>query len=106
MRLWHDPDVVVFQGRSAGFGAFFQQRLEHGRAYGRQRGARFGTGRNVAGVAARASSCRSCSWRGRRARCSRAAASADASLAALPALFAFDVAWAAGEAMGHLDTLR
>jgi hypothetical protein len=25
---------------------------------------------------------------------------------ALPALVAFDVAWAAGEAMGHLDTLR
>jgi len=26
-------------------------------------------------------------------------------LAALPALLAFDVAWAAGEALGHLDTL-
>ena len=25
---------------------------------------------------------------------------------ALPALLAFDAAWAAGEAMGHLDTLR
>ena len=49
--LWHDPEVVVFQGRSAGFGAFFHQRLEHGRAYGRQRGARFGAGRNAAGVA-------------------------------------------------------
>ena len=27
-------------------------------------------------------------------------------LAALPALFAYDVAWAAGEGMGHLDMLR
>src|SRR5204862_204722 len=51
VRLWHDPDVVVYQGRSAGFGSFFRQRLEHGRAYGRQRGVRFGAGRNAAGVA-------------------------------------------------------
>jgi stage V sporulation protein SpoVS len=105
VRLWHDPDVVVYQGRSAGFGAFFQQRLDHGRAYGRQRGARFGTGRNVAGVLLAvvvplvlvARTAREVFSRRRfRGRL----------LAALPALFAFDVAWAAGEAMGHLDTLR
>lgn len=105
IRLWHDPDVVVYQGRSAGFGAFFRQRLDHGRAYGRQRGARFGAGRNVAGVAlvlvvpfvlvARTArevfSRRRC--RGR-------------FLAALPVLLAFDVAWALGEARGQLDALR
>lgn len=105
VKLWHDPDVVVYQGRSAGFGAFVRQRLEHGRAYGRQRGARFGTGRNVAGVALAflvpivlvARTAGEVFSRGRlRARF----------LAALPVLFAFDVAWAAGEAIGHLDALR
>jgi hypothetical protein len=103
--LWHDPDVVVYQGRSAGFGVFFRQRLEHGRAYGRQRGARLGAGRNAAGVALAlvvpfllvVRTAREVFSRGRcRARF----------LAALPALLAFDVGWAAGEAMGHLDTLR
>ncbi len=105
VRLWHDPDVVVFQGRSAGFGAFFHQRLEHGRAYGRQRGARFGAGRNAAGVALAVvvpvvlavRTAREVFSRGRyRTRL----------VVALPALLAFDAAWAAGEAMGHLDTLR
>src|SRR5262249_18609009 len=105
VRLWHDPEVVVFQGRSAGLGAFFRQRLEHGRAYGRQRGARFGTGRNVAGVPLAVvvpfvlvvRTAREVFSRGRcRVRF----------VAAVPALLAFDAAWAAGEAMGHLDTLR
>jgi hypothetical protein len=105
VHLWHDPDLVVFQGRSAGFGPFFRQRLEHGRAYGRQRGVRFGAGRNAAGVAlalvvpfvlvARTAG-EVFSRRRFRGRF----------LAALPALLAFDVAWAAGEARGHLDTLR
>jgi hypothetical protein len=105
VRLWHDPGVVVYQGPSAGFGAFFRQRLEHGRAYGRQRGARFGAGRNLAGVGLAfvvpcvlvARTAGEVFSRGRfRGRF----------LASLPALLAFDVAWAAGEAMGHLDTLR
>ena len=103
--LWHDPAVVVFQGRSAGFGAFFRQRLTHGRAYGRQRGARFGTGRNVAGVALAVvvpfvlalRTAQEVFSRGRfRGRF----------VTSLPALLAYDVAWAAGEAMGHLDILR
>ena len=102
--LWHDPDVVVYQGRSAGFGAFFRQRLVHGRVYGRQRGAMLGVGRNAVGVVL--------AWAvplvlvartarevfGRR-RCRTRF------VVALPALLAFDVAWAAGEALGHLDTL-
>jgi len=103
--LWHDPGVVVYQGRSAGFGAFLRQRVDHGRAYGRQRGARFGVPRNVAGVALAivvpfvlvVRTAGEVFSRGRhRGRF----------VAALPALFAFDAAWAAGEAMGHVDTLR
>jgi hypothetical protein len=103
--LWHDPSVVVYQGRSAGFRAFFRQRLEHGRAYGRQRGAHFGGARNVVGVALAVvvpfvlvvRTAGEVFSRGRfRTRL----------LVALPVLFAVDAAWAAGEAMGHLDTLR
>jgi hypothetical protein len=102
--LWHDPDVVVYQGRSAGFGAFFRQRLEHGRAYGRQRGARSGALRNILGLGLAflvpfvlvGRTAREVFARGRcRTRF----------LLALPALLAFDVAWAIGEARGHLDAL-
>jgi hypothetical protein len=105
VRLWHDPGVVVFQGRSAGFGAFFRQRFEHGRAYGRQRGARFGAGRNAVGLAAAVVVpfvlvARTAGEVFRRGRCRARFA------LALPALLAFDAAWAAGEAIGHLDTLR
>jgi hypothetical protein len=105
VRLWHDPDVVVYQGRSAGFSAFFRQRFVHGREYGRQRGRRFGAGRNLAGVLlAFAVPFVLVARTGRevfsRRRCRTRF------VLALPALFAFDVAWSAGEAMGHLDTLR
>ena len=103
--LWHDPGVVVHMGRSAGFRVFFRQRFAHGRAYGRQRGARFGVARNAAGIvlafvvpfllAARTAG-DVFSRRRLRARL----------VFAMPALLAFDAAWAAGEAMGHLDTLR
>jgi hypothetical protein len=105
VQLWHDPDVVVRQGRSAGFGAFVRQRLVHGRAYGRQRGARLGTGRNVAGVALAVvvpfvlvvrTAQEVFSRRRFRARL----------VVSLPMLLAYDAAWAAGEALGHLDTLR
>ena len=105
VRLWHDPGIVVRQGRSAGFGAFCRQRLEHGRAYGRLRGQRFGSGRNAAGVvlavvvplvlvartAGEVFSRRR--FRGR-------------FLASLPVLLVYDAAWALGEARGHLDSLR
>jgi len=105
VRLWHDPGVVVFQGRSAGFGAFLRQRFVHGREYGRQRGSRFGGLRNVVGAGLAflvpfllvVRTAREVFSRGRlRTRF----------LVALPALFAFDVAWAAGEALGHLSSLR
>jgi hypothetical protein len=102
--LWHDPSVVVFQGRSAGFAAFFRQRLVHGRAYGRQRSSRFSRMRTALGpelavvvpfllVARTARDVFS------RRRCRTRL------LLALPFLLAFDVAWAIGEARGHIDAL-
>jgi hypothetical protein len=104
-RLLHSPELVVRQGRSAGFGAFFRQRLVHGRKYGRQRGAHFSTARNLVGVpaavivpfvlAARTFG-EVFSRRRLRARL----------VAATPVLLVYDIAWAAGEAFGHLDSLR
>jgi hypothetical protein len=105
MRLVHSPTLVVAQGRSAGFRAFVRARLMHGRAYGRQRGARFSTGRNVAGVLLApvvplvllVRTMREVFGR-RRLRLRL--------IAAMPVLVAYDVAWALGEAAGHLDSLR
>jgi hypothetical protein len=103
--LWHTPKVVVFQGRSAGVAAFLRQRLEHGWKYGHQRGAHFGVARNLLGVAAAPlvpflltiRVLREVFARGRyRLR----------ALTSLPLIFGFNVAWAAAEAAGHLDTLR
>lgn len=104
-RLLHSPELVVYQGRSAGFGAFMRQRLVHGRTYGRQRGARFSRARNAAGVPASlvvpvlllARTFREVFSR-RRLRLRL--------VAATPLLLAYDVAWAVGEAAGHLDSLR
>jgi hypothetical protein len=102
--LWHDPELVVHQGRSAGWRSFARQRLHHGRAHGRQRGARFGVLRNLAGVLgaplvpvlltlriARTVK------RRRRAR--------TRFVLALPFIAIFNVAWAAGEASGHVAAL-
>jgi hypothetical protein len=104
-RLLHSPRLVVFQGRSTGFRAFLRQRLVHGRVYGRQRGSRCSRGRNLAGVPLAvvvpflllARTSREVLAR-RRLRTRL--------LLSLPALFAYDVAWAAGEAAGHVDSLR
>lgn len=103
--LWHTPEIVVEQGRSAGWAAFVRQRLAHGRAFGRQRGVRAGRMRNVVGVAAApivpflialraygaVSACRR-----HRLRFG----------AALPLMLLFNAAWALGEARGQLDVLR
>ncbi|MGI8593482.1 MAG: glycosyltransferase [Solirubrobacteraceae bacterium] len=102
--LWQSPLVVVRQGRSAGAGAFASQRLHHGRAHGRQRGEHFSAVRNLAGalgaplvpglLALRV--LQTVFGRGRhRVR----------ALLALPWMAWFNVAWAAGEARGHLDAL-
>ena len=103
--LWHTPELVVRQGRSAGARAFARQRLAHGRAHGHQRGSRSTRARNVLGVLASplvpalltARVLREVQRRQRfRAR----------AIAALPLILFFDCAWAAGEALGHVDALR
>jgi len=103
--LWHTPEVVVQQGRSAGAAAFTRQRLVHGRAHGAQRGARFGSGRNLVGVLASplvpllltARLVREAlAKRRHRVRV----------LLALPYVVLFNAAWGLGEARGHLEALR
>jgi hypothetical protein len=104
-RLWHAPELVVRQGRSAGVRAFTRQRLAHGRAHGQQRGARFGRARNLVGVLASPFvppllTARILRETQRRRRLRTRA------LLALPLVLWFNAAWAAGEARGHLDVLR
>jgi len=102
--LWQSPLIVVRQGRSAGPRAFASQRLHHGRAHGRQRGLHFSAVRNLAGalgaplvpglLALRV--LQTVFARGRhRLR----------AVIVLPWMAWFNVAWAAGEARGHLDAL-
>ncbi|HYY33525.1 MAG TPA: hypothetical protein VE693_08125 [Gaiellaceae bacterium] len=103
--LWHSPDLIVRQGRSAGWSAFARQRLVHGRAHGRQRSARFGTARILAGIVGAPLVPPLLSMRilrevmGKRRYRVRA-------LLALPMIVSFNVAWAIGEARGHVDALR
>jgi hypothetical protein len=103
--LRQTPEMVVRQGRSAGARAFLAQRWRHGRAFGRQRGARSSPGRNVLAVLASPLVPLVMTWRvmslmlaKRRAR--------GRLLAALPVLLAFNTAWAVAEAVGHVDALR
>jgi hypothetical protein len=103
--LWHDPSLVVRQGRSAGFGAFARQRLAHGRRYGHQRGVHFSRLRNLAGVAGAPlvpvlmtlrvfrQVFRKGRYRGR-------------ALLTLPVIVAYNSIWAYAEARGHADLLR
>ena len=104
-RLWHAPELVVRQGRSAGAAAFTRQRLQHGRAHGRQRGARFGRARNLAGVVGAPLVPALMTLRVLRETQLRRRFRSRA-LAALPLVVWFNAAWAAGEARGHLDALR
>jgi len=103
--LWHTPEVVVRQGRSAGFAAFARQRLEHGRRYGHQRGEHFSAARNLIGVTAAPlvpllMTVRVLQqvWAKRRFR--------RQAMVALPLIFASNAVWAYAEARGHLDMLR
>ncbi len=103
-RLRHEPSVVVEMGRSAGAVAFLRQRLAHGREFGRARGGRSGAATNMARIGLSlmvpvilaARTFREASRRGRRR----------ALLPVLPLVLLFDTAWAAGEALGHVDALR
>jgi hypothetical protein len=103
--LWHDPSLVVRQGRSAGFAAFARQRLAHGRRYGHQRGVHFSRTRNLVGVLAAPlvpvlmtlRVLRQVFGKGRyRGR----------ALLALPVIVAYNAVWAYAEALGHVDMLR
>jgi hypothetical protein len=103
--LWHTPELVVYQGRSAGFSAFARQRLVHGRLYGRQRGAGFSRARNAVGVLAAPAvpflmTLRVLTEVKAKKRYQGRA------VAALPLIFALNAIWAYAEALGHLDTLR
>jgi hypothetical protein len=104
-RLRHSPELVVHQARSAGFRAFIRQRLVHGRKYGRQRGAGFSTARNLLGIPAAAVVPAVLLARTFREVFSRRRLRLRL-VAAAPLLLAYDVAWAVGEAAGHLDSLR
>jgi hypothetical protein len=103
--LVHDPALLVRQRQSAGFAAFFRQRLVHGREYGRARGARFSAGRNVIGIALAVVVPWLLLLRAARLVFARGRHRAHF-VASLPLLLAFDVAWALGEAHGHFDALR
>jgi len=103
-RLWHAPELVVYQGASAGIAAFAHQRLRHGRLYGHQRGVHFGAGRNLLGVVAAplvpfVMTLRVVRqvMRKRRHRLRL--------LLASPLVFYFNVVWAGAEGWGHLEML-
>lgn len=101
---WHTPDVVVRQGRSAGWRAFVHQRLAHGRKYGHQRGATFTPLRNLAGVLGSPLVPPLMTWRVLR-RVTAKRRHRMRAVAALPAIFFFNLVWAIAEARGHLDML-
>lgn len=104
-RLVHSPAPVVRQGRSAGWLAFTRQRLRHGRAHGRQRGATFSRGRNVLGVVAAPVVPLLLTSRILQELSSRGRLGVRTAVA-LPHIALFNVAWALGEARGHLDVLQ
>jgi hypothetical protein len=104
-RLVHTPELVVSMSRSAGAGAFVHQRLVHGRGHGVTRGRGFGRGRNVVGILASPVVPVLLSVRTLRTVFSRGRLRGRVVLS-LPYLLLFDVAWAIGEARGHLDVLR
>lgn len=104
-QLLHSPELIVYQGRSAGFRAFVRQRLVHGRAFGRQRGARFSTTRRAIGVPLALVVPLVLLTRTFREVFSRRRFRLRL-VASTPVLLAYDAAWAAGEAAGYLDSLR
>jgi hypothetical protein len=102
--LWHTPEPIVYQGRSAGYSAFVQQRLHHGRLYGHQRGVNFSTGRNAVGVLAAPAVPFLMTLRVLRDVFAKRRHQGRA-LVTLPILFSLNVVWAYAEARGHLETI-
>lgn len=105
VELWHTPQLVMHQGRSAGFAAFCRQRLAHGRLYGHQRGAHFSKPRNVLGVLAAPVVPVLMTARVLKRVFARRRLRLRA-VAVLPWIVAFNVVWAYAEARGHLDVAR
>jgi hypothetical protein len=105
VHLWHTPRLIVRQGRSAGIRAFTRQRLAHGRGHGRLRGARFSRTRNIAGVVGAPLVPALMTVRVLREAQRRRRLRGQA-LLALPVILWFNLAWAVGEAAGHVDALR
>ncbi len=104
-RLVHDPRIVVRMGRSAGAGAFVRQRWAHGREHAARAGRGAARSVNLVRVLASpivpfvllARTAREVLHRGRLR---------GALVASLPLLLVYDIAWAAGEAAGYLDSAR
>jgi hypothetical protein len=103
--LWHAPELLVRQGRSAGWRAFARQRLRHGREYGHQRGTGFGKGRLAVGVLASPMIPLVMTARVLREVSSRRRLRGRA-VAVLPIVFSFNLVWAVAEALGYVDILR
>jgi hypothetical protein len=103
--LWQAPELVVTQGRSAGFAAFVGQRFRHGRSHGRQRGARAGRTENLVRVLASPLVPLVMTLRIARLVLEKRRHRGRL-LFALPFVFAFNVAWALAEGLGHADELR
>ena len=103
--LHQAPEVVVYQGRSAGWSAFTTQRLAHGRKYGHQRGVHFSRARNLVGVLASPVVPFLMTWRVLR-QVFRKRRYRLRALASLPLIFSFNLVWAYAEARGHFDMLR
>ena len=101
---WHTPEVLVRQGRSAGWRAFVRQRLAHGRKYGNQRGVDFSLPRNVAGVLGSPLVPWLMTYRVFRHVVAKRR-HLGLAVSALPAIFLFNLVWAVAEARGHLDVL-
>lgn len=104
VRLRHDPELRMRQGRSAGPWRFVRQRLAHGMAHGQQRGARMSRSRNLMGIVGAPAVPALLLLRTYR-ELARRRRLGPRELAALPWLLLFDLAWAAGEARGHLGAL-
>lgn len=105
VELWHAPDVVVHQGRSAGAAAFVRQRWRHGRAHGRQQGQGRPRRANLARALGAPLVPAVLTLRIAREVRSRQRSLARL-VAALPHIVTFNVVWAAGEALGRLDAIR
>ncbi len=103
-RLLHDPSLVVYQGRSAGIGAFARQRSRHGRLYGHQRGSGFSPTRNALGVIGAPLVPFLMTYRVIRQVAAKRRHGGSA-LVALPLIVFFNAVWAFAEARGHLDEL-